>query len=80
MAGAEAARGWAAGHAERVDLLAAVGFVWLLPPSRHFVRRQGVNLRFHLRAWGGHLRDRHLPWLFAIPFLAMGVFLGGNSG
>ncbi|MDQ7761369.1 MFS transporter [Xanthomonas sontii] len=58
-----------------VDLLAAVGFVWLLPPSRHFVRRQGVNLRFHLRAWGGHLRDRHLPWLFAIPFLAMGVFV-----
>ncbi|MET7143529.1 MFS transporter [Xanthomonas sp. PPL139] len=58
-----------------VDLLVAVGFVWLLPPSRHFVRRQGVNLRFHLRAWGGHLRDRHLPWLFAIPFLAMGVFV-----
>lgn len=57
------------------DLLAAIGFVWLLPPSRHFVRRTGLNLRFHLQAWGGHLRDRHLPWLFAIPFLLMGVFV-----
>lgn len=58
-----------------IDLLAAVGFVLLLPPSRHFVRRRGINLRFHLQAWGGHLRDRYLPWLFAIPFLAMGVFV-----
>jgi len=58
-----------------LDLLVAVGFVLLLPPSRHFVRRRGINLRFHLQAWAGHLRDRHLPWLFAIPFLAMGVFV-----
>ena len=57
------------------DLLCAIGFVLLLPPSRHFVRRHGLNLRFHLRAWGGHLRDRHLPWLFAIPFLMMGSFV-----
>jgi len=57
------------------DLLCAVGFVLLLPPSRNFLRRRGVNLRFHLRAWGGHLRDRHLPWLFSIPFLLMGCFV-----
>lgn len=57
------------------DLLVAVGFVLLLPPSRHFVRRTGVNLRFHLQAWGGHLRHRHLPWLFSIPFLLMGTFV-----
>ena len=56
-------------------LLCAVGFVLLLPPSRHFLRRHGVNLGFHLRAWGGHLRDRHLPWLFSIPFLLMGCFV-----
>ncbi|WDS38147.1 MFS transporter [Pseudoxanthomonas sp.] len=57
------------------DLLVAVGFVLLLPPSRHFVRRAGVNLRFHLQAWGGHLCHRHLPWLFSIPFLLMGTFV-----
>lgn len=57
------------------DLLCAFAFVWLLPPSRHFVRRHGVNLRFHLHAWAGHLRDRNLPWLFALPFLLMGVFV-----
>jgi len=56
-------------------LLCAIGFVLLLPPSRHFVRRHGLNLGFHLRAWGGHLRDRHLPWLFAVPFLLMGCFV-----
>lgn len=58
-----------------LDLLVAIGFVLLLPPSRHFVRKAGVNLRFHLRAWGGHLRDRHLPWLFSLPFLLMGTFV-----
>ncbi|MEF3081624.1 MFS transporter [Luteimonas sp. SMYT11W] len=57
------------------DLLVAIAFVWLLPKSRHFVRQRGINLRFHLRAWGGHLRDPLLPWLFAIPFLVMGVFV-----
>lgn len=58
-----------------LDLLCAIGFVLLLPPSRHFVRKAGVNLRYHLQAWGGHLRHRHLPWLFAIPFLLMGTFV-----
>ncbi|SEM27402.1 MFS transporter, YNFM family, putative membrane transport protein [Pseudoxanthomonas sp. GM95] len=57
------------------DLLVAIGFVLLLPPSRNFVRRAGVNLRFHLQAWGGHLRHRYLPWLFSIPFLLMGTFV-----
>ncbi|MCD7098063.1 MFS transporter [Stenotrophomonas sp. MMGLT7] len=57
------------------DLLLAIGFVLLLPPSRHFVRRPGINLQFHLRAWYGHLRHPFLPWLFAIPFLVMGVFV-----
>ncbi|WP_434990528.1 MFS transporter [Xanthomonas melonis] len=58
-----------------LDLLCALAFVWLLPPSRHFVRRHGINLQFHLRAWAGQLRDRNLPWLFVLPFLLMGVFV-----
>ncbi|TWR15188.1 MFS transporter, partial [Xanthomonas vasicola] len=57
------------------DLLCALAFFWLLPPSRNFVRRHGINLRFHLRAWAGHLRDRNLPFLFTLPFLLMGVFV-----
>ncbi|RBH32443.1 MFS transporter, partial [Xanthomonas oryzae pv. oryzae] len=57
------------------DLLCALAFFWLLPPSRNFVRRHGINLRFHLSAWAGHLRDRNLPFLFALPFLLMGVFV-----
>lgn len=58
-----------------LDLLCALAFVWLLPPSRNFVRRNGINLRYHLRAWSGHLRNRYLRWLFALPFLLMGTFV-----
>ncbi len=57
------------------DLVLAVGFVLLLPPSRHFVRHRGVDLHFHLRAWYGHLRHPFLPLLFAISFVVMGVFV-----
>lgn len=60
-----------------LDLLMAVGFVTLLPRSRHFVRRPevGLGLRFHRDAWAGHLRHTHLPALFMIGFLATGVFV-----
>ncbi len=57
------------------DLLCALGFVLLLPPSRHFVRKTGLNLSYHFKAWGSHLRHRHLPWLFSIPFVLMGTFV-----
>jgi YNFM family putative membrane transporter len=69
--------GWRAALAALgvLDLLCAIAFVLLLPRSRHFVRRHGINLVYHLRAWHGHLRDRHLPWLFSIPFLLMGAFV-----
>ncbi len=58
-----------------VNLIAAVGFVLLLPPSRNFVRLPGRNLRHHIGAWGGHLRHRGLPFLFLAGFLAMGAFV-----
>ena len=57
------------------DLLCAIAFVLLLPPSRYFVRRHGINLRYHLRAWSGHLCNRNLLWLFSIPFVLMGAFV-----
>lgn len=58
-----------------VDLLAAIGFLLLLPPSRHFVRRRQFRLAGHFRTWGQQLRHRGLPWLFAIGFLVMGMFV-----
>ncbi|HEY4373845.1 MAG TPA: MFS transporter [Burkholderiales bacterium] len=58
-----------------IGLLSAVGFFFLLPPSRHFVRREGLGLAHHLRLWGGHLRHPGLPLLFAMGFLGMGVFV-----
>lgn len=56
-------------------LLAAAGFWWLLPPSRHFVRRPGLRLGEHVQAWRGHLRHPALPLLFALGFLLMGLFV-----
>lgn len=56
-------------------LLCAVGFWLLLPPSRRFVRRPGLNLRFHCSAWAGHLRQAALRRLFALGFLGMGMFV-----
>jgi YNFM family putative membrane transporter len=58
-----------------LGLLSALGFAALLPASRNFVRRPGLNGAYHLRAWGGHLSATGLPWLFAIGFLVMGGFV-----
>lgn len=58
-----------------IGLLAAIGFYLFLPPSRHFMRRQGLSLAHHLSLWGGHLRRPGLPLLFFMGFLGMGVFV-----
>lgn len=58
-----------------VDLAAALGFVWLLPKSRNFVRQTRFDAGFHLRAWAEHLKNPRLPYLFAAGFLAMGAFV-----
>lgn len=71
------AYGWQAALAVMsvLDLLAAAGFVWLLPPSRNFVRKAGTGARHHLRTWGAHLRQPGLPLLFLVAFTLMGVFV-----
>ncbi|MDI1260449.1 MFS transporter [Aquabacterium sp.] len=58
-----------------VGLLAAVGFIGLLPPSRHFVRRPGFDAGYHLRAWAQHLSRPSLLLLFCVGFLMMGAFV-----
>jgi len=49
-----------------VGLVCAVGFMMLVPPSRHFVRVQGLNMPHHIDAWKGHLSHPGLPLLFLI--------------
>nr|WP_245783704.1 MFS transporter [Paracidovorax konjaci] len=56
-------------------LLAAVGFLALLPRSRNFVRRPGINAAYHLRTWGRHLRNPALLRLYAVGFMLTSVFV-----
>jgi YNFM family putative membrane transporter len=58
-----------------IGLLAAIGFVLLLPPSRNFSQHERWHMRRHLRAWRAHLRDPRLLALFAVGGLAMGGFI-----
>ena len=58
-----------------LDLLAALGFVWLLPNSRNFIKKSGLGARYHLQAWGRHLHHKGLALLFLIAFGLMGVFV-----
>ena len=58
-----------------LGLLAALGFIVLLPVSRNFTPRKGFEPRWHLEAWSAHLRDKGLLLLFAIGGLTMGAFV-----
>ncbi|NSY15969.1 MFS transporter [Neorhizobium sp. AL 9.2.2] len=57
-----------------LGIVAAIGFLVLLPPSRNFVPRKS-SLRYHVDAWLGHLNHPALALLFAIGFLLMGAFV-----
>jgi len=58
-----------------LGLAAALGFRALLPASRFFTPKRGLGTRHHLAAWGRHLSDGGMPFLFAIGFLIMGAFV-----
>lgn len=58
-----------------INLLAAIGFVLLLPASRNFVRRKGFEMAHHLGVWRAHLTHAGLPCLFMMGCLTMGVFV-----
>lgn len=55
-----------------LDLLVAIGFVLLLPPSRRFVRSAGAGVRQHARIWRDHLHNPVLPWVIATGCLLIG--------
>ncbi len=69
--------GWraAVGFTGMLGLLAALAFLWLLPPSRRFVPRKGVALGDLFDTLGAHLREPGLRALFAMGFLLMGGFV-----
>ncbi|CAM3906665.1 MFS transporter [Paracidovorax anthurii] len=56
-------------------LISAVGFVLMLPRSSNFARRPGIDAAFHLRAWGGHLRNPALLRIYAIGFMLTSIFV-----
>jgi MFS transporter, YNFM family, putative membrane transport protein len=58
-----------------ICLVAAVGFLVLLPRTRNFVARPGFDLAFHLGAWRGHLRNRGLMRLYATGFVLTSIFV-----
>ena len=57
-----------------LGLVDAVGFLLLLPTSRHF-RPRAVDLRTQARAFSAALADRRLLLVYAFAFLAMGGFV-----
>jgi YNFM family putative membrane transporter len=69
--------GWRAamGFTGALGLLAALAFLWLLPPSRRFVPRKGVSLSDLFDTLAAHLREPGLRALFAMGFLLMGGFV-----
>lgn len=69
--------GWriALGVVGLICLAAAAGFLFLLPPSRNFVRRRSFDPRHHLHTWASLFRPGPLPLLFFISFVAMGAFI-----
>ncbi|WP_155801516.1 MFS transporter [Magnetospirillum molischianum] len=56
-------------------LIAAIGFLLLLPRSRNFSPRPGFDVQYHLSAWRRHLAVPSMRWLFAMSFLSMGCFV-----
>ena len=58
-----------------IDLLAAIAFLNLLPPSRNFAPKKGLGAAHHVRLWRGHLTHARLPMVFAIGCLVMGAFV-----
>ncbi len=58
-----------------LDLLAAIGFLLLLPISTRPLKKAYFNLSHHAAIWRSHLSNSALPLLFMTGFIVMGVFI-----
>lgn len=56
-------------------LAAALGFIWLLPPSRNFRPSPRAGLDFHLRTWGRHLHNPQLLRIYFLGFCLTSIFV-----
>lgn len=56
-------------------LLSALGFILLLPQSRNFSRKPGINLRYHLQTWGQNLKKPGLLKIYGIGFILTSIFV-----
>ncbi|MDD9849479.1 hypothetical protein BZG30_30020, partial [Escherichia coli] len=58
-----------------ICFICSIAFLKLLPTSRNFVQKKGLNLGFHMQMWRAHLSNTKLLRLFAIGFLLTSVFV-----
>ncbi|MEB3753839.1 MFS transporter [Acinetobacter sp. MD2(2019)] len=65
----------ALGSLSVICFIFAFGFLWLLPASRHFVKKSGFNLSFHVDMWKTHLQNTSLLRLYVIGFLLTSIFV-----
>ncbi len=58
-----------------IGLICGSGFYLLLPASRNFTRRRGLQLQYHCCAFHDHVCHSTLPLVFLIGALTMGSFV-----
>lgn len=56
-------------------LISAAGFYLLLPSSKNFDKKPGINARFHLKAWGQHISNPVLIRLYVFGFFLTSIFV-----
>ena len=58
-----------------LGLAVAIGFRFLLPASKHFVRQKSLGFAFHIAAWRAHIASAPLRMIYGLAFLIMGAFV-----
>lgn len=66
---------WALAIIGIIDLIAAIAFYFLLPPSKNFVAVHGINIHHHIRAWIGHIGSVRLLYIYLFIALVFGDFV-----
>ena len=66
---------WALAIIGIIDLVAAIAFYFLLPPSKNFIAVRGINIHHHIRAWIGHIGSVRLLYIYLFIALVFGDFV-----